>query len=88
MPIAKVQEKFTFFSILFLHSIFNIEKKCVLTILKAINRKTINFECLVPQDILNFMKCAHVSSIVTEANHKGAVCLFKSSFETQQIYED
>ena len=31
-----------FFSILFLRSIFNIEKKCVLTILKTINHKTIN----------------------------------------------
>ena len=51
MPIAKVQVKFTFFSILFLHSILNIEKKCVLPILKAINRETIKSECLVPQDM-------------------------------------
>ena len=34
------------------------------------------------------MKCAQVSSIVIEANHNGAVCLFRSSFETQQIYQD
>ena len=51
MPIAKIQEKFRFFSVLFLHSIFNIEKNCVLTIFKAINYKTINSECLVPQDM-------------------------------------
>ena len=40
MPIAKVQEKFRFFSVLFLHSIFNIEKKGVLTILKAQDGQT------------------------------------------------
>ena len=33
------------------------------------------------------MKCGHVSSIVTEANHNSAVCLFRSSFEKQQTYE-
>ena len=33
------------------------------------------------------MKCAHVLSIVTDANHNDAVCLFRSSFETQQIFE-
>ena len=68
MPIAKVQEKFKIFSIFFLRSIFSIEKKCVLTILKAINRKMVNSEYLVPQDMregrvswqLTFMKCAHV----------------------------
>ena len=68
----------------------------MLTILKAINREMINSECLVPQDLregrvswqLTFIKCAHVSSIVTEANHKGAVCLFRGSFKTQPVYED
>ena len=50
MPIAKVQEKFRVFQI-FLHSIFNIGNRCVLTILKTIDRKTINSECLVPQDM-------------------------------------
>ena len=81
MPISKVQDKFRFLSILFLHSTFNIEKNCVSTILKTIHCKTINSECLVPQDIregrvsqqLTFIKCAHVSSIVMEANHNGAV---------------
>ena len=66
------------------------------TILKAITRKTIKTEGLVPQDMrecrvhhqLTFMKCVHVSSIVTEANHNGAVCLSRSSFETQQIFKD
>ena len=64
MPIAKVKEMFRFyFSILLLHSIVNIEQKCVFTILKAINckkkfyavyvirdneRSTPN-ECLIPQ---------------------------------------
>ena len=38
MPIAKVEEKFRFFSIIFLHSIFNIEKKCVSTVFKVIDR--------------------------------------------------
>ena len=54
VPIAKVKEKFScfcFLLILFLHSIFNIEKKCVLTILKAINYKTFNAESLVPRDM-------------------------------------
>ena len=77
MPIAKVQEKFRFFSVLFLHSTFNIGKKCVLTILRAINRKTINSECLVPQDMredrvsqeLTLMKCARVSNIVKPGFH-------------------
>ena len=63
---------------------FHIEKKCVLTILKAINRKMINSQCLVPQDMrkgrvskqLTVMKCTRISSIVTEVNHNGAVCLF------------
>ena len=40
------------------------------------NHKTINFKCLVPQDMqegrvsqqLTFMKCAHFSNIVTQAN--------------------
>ena len=50
--------------------------------LKAIDRiKTIKTECLVPQDMQDFrvhqqytlMKCAHISSIVTEANHNDAV---------------
>ena len=67
----------------------------MLTILKAINRKTINSECLAHQDMqegrvswqFTSMKCAHVSSIVTEVNHNGAVCLFKSSFETKQIFD-
>ena len=97
MPIEKVQEKFRFFSILFLLSIFNIEKKCVLTILKVIDHKTIITSnvwslktCEKERFLSNFtfMKYAHVSSIVTEANHKSAVCLFRSSFQTQQIYED
>ena len=43
--------------------------------------KPIKFECLVPQDMrecrashqLNFMKCAHISRNVTDANHNGAV---------------
>ena len=47
MPIVKVKEKFNFFLIFFLHSIFNIKKKCVSTILKAIKRITMNSECLV-----------------------------------------
>ena len=52
MPIATVKEKFGFFSLIFfLHSIFNIEKKCVLTILKAINHKTINSKRLVLQNM-------------------------------------
>ena len=84
MPIAKVKEKFRFCFFLFLHSIFSIEKKCVLTILKAINHKTINSKHLVAQDMregrvswqITFMKCSHILSIVTETNHKGAVCLF------------
>ena len=57
MPIAKVQEKFRFSSILLSHSTFNIEKKCVLIILKAINRETIDSECLVPQDIRDGRVC-------------------------------
>ena len=65
------------FPIFLLHSIFNIEKKCVLTVLKAVDRKTIKTECLVSQDMrecrayqqIAFMKRAHVSSIVIEANH-------------------
>ena len=51
MPITKVQEKLKYFSILFLHIIFNTKKKCLVTILKAINCKTTNLECLVPQDM-------------------------------------
>ena len=51
MPIAKVQEKFRFFFNSLFTQYFNIEKKCVLTILKAVNRKAINSECLVPQDM-------------------------------------
>ena len=51
LPIAKVEESSDVFSVLFLHSIFNIEKKCVLIIFKAINRETINSECLAPQDM-------------------------------------
>ena len=60
------------------------------------NRKTIKTECLVPEDTrecrvhqqLTLMKCAHVSSIVTEANHSGVVCLLKSGFERQQLFKD
>ena len=34
--------------------------------------------------------CTHVSSIVSETNHNGAICLFmiRSSLETRQIIED
>ena len=76
-----------------------LKKLCVLTILKAMNSKMINminFEYLVPQNMrecrvswqLTATKCARVSSIVTEANHYDAACLFRSSFETQDIFED
>ena len=34
------------------------------------------------------MKCSHVLSIVIEVNQNGAVCLFRSSFKTKQIYEN
>ena len=93
MPIEKVNEDFRSSSVLFLHSIFNIEKKCVLTILKTINLKTVNSEirslktCEKTGFLSNLLP-AHISSIVTEANHNGAVCLFRGSFQTQQIYED
>ena len=50
-PLQKLKNMFRVFSIFLLHSIFDIEKKCVLTILNAINRKIINCECLVPQDL-------------------------------------
>ena len=68
---------------------FNIEKKCVFTILKAINRLVLQDmgQCRVHQQ-LTFMKCAHVSNIVTEANHNGAVCVLRTGFETRQIFKD
>ena len=73
-----------------------MEKKCVLTILKAINRETIKTEFSVPQDMrecrvhqeFTFMECAHVSSVVTETDHNVAVCLSRSRFETQQVFKD
>ena len=60
---------------------FHVEKKCVLTLIKAINHKTINSKRLVRQDMpegkvskqLASMKCVHISGTVTEANHNGAV---------------
>ena len=48
MPIAKSYKKVQIFSVLVLHRTFNIEKKWVSTILKAINCKTISSERLVP----------------------------------------
>ena len=50
MSIAKVQIEFSFFQFSF-YAVFSILKINVLTILKAINYKTINSECLVPQDM-------------------------------------
>ena len=81
MPVVKVKEKFRFFSILFLYCIFNTERKCVLTVFKAVNPKTINYECLAPQDmregrvlsVTYFHKMCRLSSIVTEVNHNSAV---------------
>ena len=56
----------------------------MLTILKAINRKMINSEYLVPQDMRKgrvscnyFYEMWSRFKIVTEANHRGAVCLLR-----------
>ena len=58
-----------------LHSVFNIEIKCVFTILKAINCKMMKTEFVVPQDMREcrvhqqhaFMECPQVLSILTES---------------------
>ena len=60
---------------------------------EAINPEMTKSESLVPQDMqecrvsqhLTFMKYAHVSGTVTEENHNGNICLFRSSFEAQQF---
>ena len=90
MAIAKGTEKLRFFLQFSFYTEFPILKRNVCL---AINRETIKTKCLVPQDMqecrvhqqLTFMKWTHVLSIVTEANHKDAACLSRSSFVAHQI---
>ena len=85
MPIAKTTLSFDcFFQFLFYTAFSILKINVCFTILKAINRKKIKNECLALKTSKNVgylsnlfsMKCAYVSSIVTEVNHK---------VETQQI---